>query len=752
MKYLNLLFAFLVAGSLCAQINLEAPDPFQNVVVDSAEISIEKYAEAISDHIDNPIAYASALANANGKIWLFYEKPLPKKSKLKFENCLPANMNAGLESAEWLTGTSITGLNFTTEASVSGAYHIPPDVHGAAGISNIGYVVNSSIDFYSKSGVGTSGYPESLSSFFSPLSPQTGTFDPKIIWDQYENRWVVVTLEKSSSINRSKIFLAVSATSDPAGAWYFQSIDAAQTIGSNDCWFDYPGFAIDEEAIYITGNYFNFSGNSSCGSSQVLIIDKGTSSGLYAGTVLADDDPANSAGAFTFYNPVVESGNGFNLTLQPAHVFGTSPAGLGTYLVGYSGLTSGVNEILQVFSITDPLSSPSFTHFYKSMGDIDDVSGGLGDIPQNGGADIESNDKRVLNAQWLNDALWLCFNMERTSGANAGQVSAYYLKATATGSSSGSFTIAQQGEVDGEDISTGSETWNPAICIDNNDNAAIVFSSSSSSSFASSYVASINGSTGAVGPSTLLSGGSAAYERTFGGGSNRWGDYVGITVDPNDGDIWAFSQSAISQGSPLNGENGRWGVFIEEYSSLALPMDLLSFEAVLNVATVEFTWITVNEYDCQSYEIELLDNGQWETLLRQDCSNSLSKNIYNDQIDLDRFGSYLFRLKQTDYDQSIAYSDLKAIEFMDSNDSNFMEVFPNPFSTELNMNFNTNWAQKATLQLIDSSGKTIYGEKLDLANGRSRKVLDLSNIKAGVYALRLSNDSGVLYSKLIKAE
>ncbi|NIL95676.1 MAG: hypothetical protein GTO62_00645, partial [Planctomycetales bacterium] len=40
---------------------------------------------------------------------------------------------------------------------------------------------------------------QSLSSFFSSLSPATDTFDPKVIYDQYNDRFVVVTLEQTDT-------------------------------------------------------------------------------------------------------------------------------------------------------------------------------------------------------------------------------------------------------------------------------------------------------------------------------------------------------------------------------------------------------------------------------------------------------------------------------------------------------------------------------------------------------------------------
>ncbi len=752
MKFPIFILIALSSTTAWCQLDFRTPEINQNVYLDSTEISFDKYVEAIADQYSDPVAYANSIVNENGKIWMYYEKPLPKKKKKVYHSSIPLSLNRGFEAAELLTGTSITGLNFDTEASTSGFYHIPPDVHGAAGTSHIGYVVNTAIDFYTKAGVSAPGYPQSLATFFSSLSPATGTFDPKILWDQYENRWLVVTLEQDTGPNLSKIFLAVSATADPTGSWYYQAIDAAQTIGANDCWFDYPGFAIDEEAIYVTGNYFEFSGNGSCSSSQVLIVDKGTSGGFYDGIVLVDDDPANSGGAFTFYDPVVEAG-GNDVTNQPAHTFGTAPSGLGTYLVGYSGLSGGGNEFLQFYAISNPLSSPTFTQFYKSLGDIEAV-GLFDDIPQSGGIDIESNDRRTLNSQWANNELWTCFNMQHASGTNAGQISAYYVNINASGSTSSSVSIDNHGAVDGEDISSGMETWNPAICIDNSDNGAMVFSACDGSNFASSYVVAIDESSGSIGPSTLLAAGTDTYERTFGGGSNRWGDYAGITIDPSDGDIWAFSQVALSGGTPLGGspEDGRWGVFIEEFQGLVLPIDLLSFDAERTDNQVEFVWETVNEYDCASYEIEYLHEGLWTSIHDQPCNNSMHRNTYKASFLLDRYGTFMFRLKQIDFDQSFSYSDVLSIDYRDQTSDKDVLIYPNPFSSDLSIEIHSNWNQSSILALLDASGKTVFTKDLALLRGKNTASIELSDLKSGIYTLKLSNASGITYQKVIKTD
>ena len=50
------------------------------------------------------------------------------------------------------------------------------------------------------------------------------------------------------------------------------------------------------------------------------------------------------------------------------------------------------------------------------------------------------------------------------------------------------------------------------------------------------------------------------YVRFFAGTRNRWGDYTGASVDPNDDkSFWIFNEYAITRGTLIGGEDGRWG-------------------------------------------------------------------------------------------------------------------------------------------------------------------------------------------------
>src|SRR5262245_4619930 len=69
----------------------------------------------------------------------------------------------------------------------NGSRFIPPDTNGAAGPNHVVTVVNCMIRWHTKAG--TLQNDQTLSSFFSSLSPLTTTFDPKVVYDQFADRF-----------------------------------------------------------------------------------------------------------------------------------------------------------------------------------------------------------------------------------------------------------------------------------------------------------------------------------------------------------------------------------------------------------------------------------------------------------------------------------------------------------------------------------------------------------------------------------
>lgn len=446
--------------------------------------------------------------------------------------------------------TTIEGINFDEDATNSGFYHIPPDPSGAIGPNHLVSVNNTSIEWFTKDG--TNQNSQSLSSFFSSLSPATGTFDPKVLYDQYEGRFVVVTLERthSSTDSTSFIYLAVSATSDPNGTWYYYAINSKINVSGTEYWADYPGFAIGTDGIYVTCNLFHFT-TSAFGGVRLWVIDKGTTSGFYSG----------GTGSSVVLDPTIAGGNA--LTLQPAHMFGTPPAGVGTYLVGYSRLASGSNSFIEIYSVSNSVSSPIVTFpGFLNIGVIDDFGTGIPNAPQLGTSfEIETNDPRTFNAVWRNNSLYTGTIVVPPSGdPDAGQTTVHWIQVNTS-----TFTLTDNGNVGAEDLGAGTYTFFPSISVNAIGEMMIGFAASGPSIYPGAYYTFRfpYEAAGTVQSSKTLKAGVDYYYRVFGGSRNRWGDYTGSSVDPNnDITFCLFNEYALTRGTVLTSypsEDGRWG-------------------------------------------------------------------------------------------------------------------------------------------------------------------------------------------------
>ena len=477
---------------------------------------------------------------------------------------------------------SFAGPDFDDNPVVNGEGRIPPDPIGAVGQSHVIDVVNEIFEIRQKDG--TLDAQGDLDGFLTNLgfTPLAFTFDPKVTYDPYEDRFLVVILGVSDQIldgtptDESSIFIAVSDDGNPNGTWCSTEIPSKIEIGGGVfTWSDYPGLAVDEEAVYITTSLFQFAshdGTLPFGGVRLWTIDKGTNGGLY-------DCAAADVNLFAPYEEMVPAVDlDLQAAIQPAAVFGTTAASFGTYLVGYSGTTLDTGsdgtkaELQHVILVEDPLGAATFTLDFVSLGNIEDLSSApeLPNARQKGTTvRIETNDRSSLSGVWRDNSLFTAQSINPTGTVfpgNDGEATAYWAEFDTT--DLGNPTRADHGIIDGEDISVGTHTFYPSVAF-NGESLALGFAASSPTINPGAYFTyrTVSDAAGTNRGSGVLREGEAFYVRTRlgDGNANRWGDWSGIAIDPDEsGCFWVFNQYAMTQGSPTNTgdggavERGRW--------------------------------------------------------------------------------------------------------------------------------------------------------------------------------------------------
>jgi hypothetical protein len=186
--------------------------------------------------------------------------------------------------------------------------------------------------------------------------------------------------------------------------------------------------------------------------------------------------------------------------------------------------------------------------------------------------------------------------------------------------------------------------------------------------------------------------------------------------------------------------------------SAALPAQLINFNGqLINNSEVVLTWDVMNEDKVSHYEIE---RGNSATAFNY-IGKTLAKGTGPDLIryshsDLQPLkGLNFYRLKIVDEDGKYTYS--KTISVLTSTTTNHIAgLFPNPASDKLMVDLNLIKAERASIQVIDMTGRVISDRSAVLKAGLNNLEFDIHSIAKGQYMVRVSLSSGVLVRKFIK--
>ncbi len=176
----------------------------------------------------------------------------------------------------------------------------------------------------------------------------------------------------------------------------------------------------------------------------------------------------------------------------------------------------------------------------------------------------------------------------------------------------------------------------------------------------------------------------------------------------------------------------------------ALPVELLSFEAELNTnKEVDLSWQTASETNNDYFTIERSINGlDFEEIgIVDGAGNSTSLLAYASIDPRPMIGFNYYRLKQTDYDGSFSYSDVRVVNVDDVFDG--LSVYPNPSKGALWVQSNMN---NASIKLSDIMGAVLVEEQMH--NGIHH--MDISDVPAGMYILQVEIEGEYKSYRIIK--
>src|SRR5438874_8324958 len=330
------------------------------------------------------------------------------------------------------------GNQFSTE---------PPDQGLAVGHGLILEAVNSALNVYDTNGVQHLPRPLALSEFFG-LPPGinrttgfNGVFpgDPVALFDPETQRWFVAAWAQLNTstglpLRQSRLYLAVSQTSDPTGTYSIYTLNTTLAHDPDQGGPripDFPHFAVDHYGLYISINEFN-------------ITSEGNIDGFIDAAILAisKNDLINGTGG-SFPRVVrfpLPFSSGFEFTVFPAY---TPPGGGpvlangGTQFFVSSHFVTSIEHSLAIWALTNTSSLDSATpnldlravvvevqpfHFPTIAAMQKKGFHPLGESLNEPVEKLDQGDFRVISATYSSGRLWATLSSQMLDTAGAPRI------------------------------------------------------------------------------------------------------------------------------------------------------------------------------------------------------------------------------------------------------------------------------------------------------------------------------------------
>jgi hypothetical protein len=181
-------------------------------------------------------------------------------------------------------------------------------------------------------------------------------------------------------------------------------------------------------------------------------------------------------------------------------------------------------------------------------------------------------------------------------------------------------------------------------------------------------------------------------------------------------------------------------------SSGPLPIELIEFRAEkFNRSNVQLIWTTASEVNNNYFTVERFTEGnEWKEVSHVKGAGNSSSIINYEVFDKNPpCGLLYYRLRQTDFDGNFRYSDVEAVKFVC--DENLI-TYPNPSTGIVTIEFTSEASEITYVEAISITGSILEVEPK--SSGRNKFAIDLSNLPAGIYFLKIETPVQTYFEKI----
>jgi len=236
----------------------------------------------------------------------------------------------------------------------------------------------------------------------------------------------------------------------------------------------------------------------------------------------------------------------------------------------------------------------------------------------------------------------------------------------------------------------------------------------------------------------------------------RWGpdeseaDRQNVAVDAGiwtDGDFVEAAQEGgtiafLGDDAAANDDPADWdeGNPTPAAGNVILPVELTSFEAVLDGTAAVLTWTTASETNNAGFAVQHRTDGSFQQVgYRDGAGTTTEAQHYRFRLPGLSAGTHAFRLKQVDLDGSVEFSPTVTVTVPARTVSSLR---PNPTTGTARFQLSVRRDQAVTVDLYDALGRhvrTVFDGAV--ASGRTRDIsVDGAALSSGVYLVRIAGE------------
>ena len=179
-----------------------------------------------------------------------------------------------------------------------------------------------------------------------------------------------------------------------------------------------------------------------------------------------------------------------------------------------------------------------------------------------------------------------------------------------------------------------------------------------------------------------------------------------------------------------------------------LPVELAHFDAVYSDGYMQLNWATASETNNAGFEVQRKEGDEnWSTRAFIDGQGYSDQHVeysFEDDVQSVAGSTVTYRLKQVDFDGSIAFSDEVSVQVPAPEDY-ALSAYPNPFNPTTTIQYELPASGHVKLVVFDVQGRqvaTLVDESQ--SPGRYDVRFDASQLSSGTYVYRLESGGRVL--------